>query len=205
MENKTAIILAGGSNKRIKMLKPLINVRGKKILIRINDSIKEIFSQILLVVRKNQNDSIVRLGKDLGMEIIEDFEENTGPLAAIYAGLTNSKNNEVFVIGSDYPFLSKDFIFFMLNLSKNKRSVFIEYDKGINPLHAVYLKTQWESVLRKYLRTKSIFSTNKIIQKNKKIEKKIIEYNSLKKSYQNSLFDIDTIEDLSKANNKFSR
>jgi molybdopterin-guanine dinucleotide biosynthesis protein A len=205
MENKTAIILAGGSNKRIKMLKPLINVRGKKILIRINDSIKEIFSQILLVVRKNQNDSIVRLGKDLGMEIIEDFEENTGPLAAIYAGLTNSKNNEVFVIGSDYPFLSKDFIFFMLNLSKNKRSVFIEYDKGINPLHAVYLKTQWESVLRKYLQTKSIFSTNKIIQKNKKIEKKIIEYNSLKKSYQNSLFDIDTIEDLSKANNKFSR
>ena len=205
MENKTAIILAGGSNKRIKMLKPLINVGGEKILVRINDSIKEIFSQILLVVRKKQNDSIVKLGKDLGMEIIEDSEENIGPLAAIYSGLTNSKNNEVFVIGSDYPFLSKDFIFFMLNLSKNKRSVFIKYDKGINPLHAVYLKTQWESVLRKYLQTKSIFSTNKIIQKNKKIEKKIIEYNSLKKSYQNSLFDIDTIEDLSKANNKFSR
>lgn len=205
MENKTAIILAGGSNKRINMLKPLINVRGEKILIRINNSIKEIFSQILLVVRKNQNDSITKLGKDLGMEIIEDSEENIGPLAAIYSGLKNSKNNEVFVIGSDYPFLSKDFIFFMLNLSKNKRSVFIKYDKGINPLHAVYLKTQWETVLRKYLQTKSIFSTNKIIQENKNIDKKIIEYNNLKKSYQNSLFDIDTIEDLSKANNQFLR
>ena len=203
MENKTAIILAGGSNKRINMLKPLINVRGGKILIRINNSIKEIFSQILLVVRKNQNDSITKLGKDLGMEIIEDSEENIGPLAAIYSGLKNSKNNEVFVIGSDYPFLSKDFIFFMLNLSKNKRSVFIKYDKGINPLHAVYLKTQWETVLRKYLQTKSIFSTNKIIQENKNIDKKIIEYNNLKKSYQNSLFDIDTIEDLSKANKNF--
>ena len=205
MENKTAIILAGGSNKRINMLKPLINVRGGKILIRINNSIKEIFSQILLVVRKNQNDSITKLGKDLGMEIIEDSEKNIGPLAAIYSGLKNSKNNEVFVIGSDYPFLSKDFIFFMLNLSKNKRSVFIKYDKGINPLHAVYLKTQWETVLRKYLQTKSIFSTNKIIQENKNIDKKIIEYNNLKKSYQNSLFDIDTIEDLSKANNQFLR
>ena len=203
MEKKTAIILAGGSNKRINMLKPLINVRGEKILIRINNSIKEIFSQILLVVRKNQNDSITKLGKDLGMEIIEDSEENIGPLAAIFSGLKNSKNNEVFVIGSDYPFLSKDFIFFMLNLSKNKRSVFIKYDKGINPLHAVYLKTQWETVLRKYLRTKSIFSTNKIIQENKNIDKKIIEYNNLKKSYQNSLFDIDTIEDLSKANKNF--
>ena len=202
MENKTAIILAGGSNKRINMLKPLINVRGEKILIRINNSIKEIFSQILLVVRKNQNDSITKLGKDLGMEIIEDSEENIGPLAAIYSGLKNSKNNEVFVIGSDYPFLSKDF---MLNLSKNKRSVFIKYDKGINPLHAIYLKTQWETVLRKYLQTKSIFSTNKIIQENKNIDKKIIEYNNLKKSYQNSLFDIDTIEDLSKANNEFLR
>tara|TARA_B100001146_G_C16199603_1_gene443566 strand:+ start:30 stop:647 length:618 start_codon:yes stop_codon:yes gene_type:complete len=205
MENKTAIILAGGSNKRINMLKPLINVRGEKILIRINNSIKEIFSQILLVVRKNQNDSITKLGKDLGMEIIEDSEENVGPLAAIYSGLKNSKNNEVFVIGSDYPFLSKDFILFMLNLSKNKRSVFIKYDKGINPLHAIYLKTQWETVLRKYLQTKSIFSTNKIIQENKNIDKKIIEYNNLKKSYQNSLFDIDTTEDLSKANNKFLR
>jgi molybdopterin-guanine dinucleotide biosynthesis protein A len=205
MENKTAIILAGGSNKRINMLKPLINVRGEKILIRINNSIKEIFSQILLVVRKNQNDSITKLGKDLGMEIIEDSEENIGPLAAIYSGLKNSKNNEVFIIGSDYPFLSKDFILFMLNLSKNKRSVFIKYDKGINPLHAVYLKTQWETVLRKYLQTKSIFSTNKIIQENKNIDKKIIEYNNLKKSYQNSLFDIDTIEDLSKANNEFLR
>ena len=205
MENKTAIILAGGSNKRIKMLKPLINVGGEKILVRINDSIKEIFSQILLVVRKKQNDSIVKLGKDLGMEIIEDSEENIGPLAAIYSGLTNSKNDEVFVIGSDYPFLSKDFIFFMLNLSKNKRSVFIKYDKGINPLHAVYIKTQWESVLKKYLRTKLIFSTNKIIQENKNIDKQIIEYNNLKKTYQNSLFDIDTIEDLTKANNKFSK
>ena len=78
MENKTAIILAGGSNKRIKMLKPLINVGGEKILVRINDSIKEIFSQILLVVRKKQNDSIVKLGKELGMEIIEEEENGLG-------------------------------------------------------------------------------------------------------------------------------
>ena len=55
------------------------------------------------------------------------------------------------------------------------------------------------------MQTKSIFSTNKIIQENKNIDKQIIEYNNLKKTYQNSLFDIDTIEDLTKANNKFSK
>ena len=52
MDKYSSIIIAGGKNKRINMVKPLINLGGKQIIIRINEILKEIFSEIILVIKK---------------------------------------------------------------------------------------------------------------------------------------------------------
>ena len=60
------------------------------------------------------------------MYVIEDEFPNKGPLSGIYSGLNSSINEEVFIIGADYPFLSKNFINYMCKLSEGKRSIFIK-------------------------------------------------------------------------------
>tara|TARA_B110000438_G_scaffold120849_1_gene117988 strand:- start:657 stop:1313 length:657 start_codon:yes stop_codon:yes gene_type:complete len=198
MNNKTAVIIAGGFNKRIKMIKPLINLGGKQILIRIHESIKDLFSDIILVIRKNQDDDIPDLGIALNMYIVEDVYPDKGPLSGIYSGIKNSINQQVFIIGGDYPFLSKEFIKLLLNKSKNNKSTFIKNNSIINPLHAVYIKNDWEKIFKTYLTEKLELSPKKIITDNKN-NNNFIDYKNLKPLFKQSLFDIDTLEDLKEA------
>lgn len=198
MNNKTAVIIAGGFNKRINMIKPLINLGGKQILIRIHESIKDLFSDIILVVRKNQDDDIPDLGIDLNMYIVEDVFPNKGPLSGIYSGIKNSINQQVFIIGGDYPFLSKEFIKLLLNKSKNNKSTFIQDNSIINPLHAIYIKNDWEKIFKTYLSEELELSPKKIIKDNNN-NNNFIDYKNLKSQFKQSLFDIDTLEDLKEA------
>jgi len=204
MNNKTAVIIAGGFNKRIKMIKPLINLGGKQILIRINESIKDLFSDIILVIRKNQDDDIPDLGIALNMYIVEDIYPDKGPLSGIYSGIKNSINQKIFIIGGDYPFLSKEFIKLLLNKSKNNKSTFIKNNSIINPLHAVYIKNDWEKIFRTNLSEKLELSPKKIISKNKN-SNNFLDYKNLKPHFKQSLFDIDTLEDLREAKKVIKR
>ncbi len=204
MNNKTAVIIAGGFNKRIKMIKPLINLGGKQILIRINESIKDLFSDIILVIRKNQDDDIPDLGIALNMYIVEDIYPDKGPLSGIYSGIKNSINQQNFIIGGDYPFLSKEFIKLLFNKSKNNKSTFIKNNSIINPLHAIYIKNDWEKIFRTKLSEELELSPKKIISQNRK-NNNFLDYKDLKPDFKQSLFDIDTLEDLREAKKVIKR
>ena len=199
MNKYSAIVIAGGNNKRINMIKPLINLGGKQIIIRINEILKDIFSEIILVIRKNQSDDIPDLGMAMGMHIVEDIYPDIGPISGIYTGLNESINNKVFVIGGDYPFLSRKLIFEMIQKSNNNKSVFVKNKNIINPLHGIYIKNLWEETLIKNIK-KNKFSTREIINEN--INNKnthLLNYETFDNNFKNSLFDIDTLNDLKKA------
>ena len=199
MNKYSAIVIAGGNNKRINMIKPLINLGGKQIIIRINEILKDIFSEIILVIRKNQSDDIPDLGMAIGMHIVEDIYPDIGPISGIYTGLNESTNNKVFVIGGDYPFLSRELIFEMIQKSNNNKSVFVKNKNIINPLHGIYIKNLWEETLLKNIK-KNNFSTREIINEN--INNKnthLLNYETFDNNFKNSLFDIDTLNDLKKA------
>jgi len=199
MDKNSAVVIAGGKNKRINMVKPLINLGGKQIIIRINEALKDIFSEIILVIRKNQSDDIPDLGMTLGMHVVEDIYSDIGPISGIYSGINESMNNKIFVIGGDYPFLSRELIFEMIQKSINNKSVFVKNKNIINPLHGIYIKNLWEEILLKNIK-KNKFSTREIINEN--INNKnthLLNYETFDNNFKNSLFDIDTLDDLKKA------
>lgn len=199
MDKYSSIIIAGGKNKRINMVKPLINLGGKQIIIRINEILKEIFSEIILVIRKEQSDDIPDLGMAMGMHIVEDIYPEIGPISGVYTGLAESVNNKAFVIGGDYPFLSSELIFSMIKKSKKDKSVFLKNKKIINPLHGIYVKNIWEKRLLQNIQ-KNKFSTRKIIEENyNKKNCELIDFKNLSQSYKESLIDINTLHDLKKA------
>ena len=199
MNKYSSVIIAGGKNKRINMIKPLINLGGKQIIVRINEILKEIFSEIILVIRKDQNDDIPDLGMAMGMHIVEDIYPDIGPISGIYTGLNESINEKVFVIGGDYPFLSKDLIINMINKSNKDKSVFVKNKNIINPLHGIYIKKTWEEKLYKNIQNKK-FSTRKVIDENyNKKNLELLDFEKFDKTFKESLIDIDSLEDLKKA------
>ena len=92
----------------------------------------------------------------------------------------------------------KEFIKLLLNKSKNNKSTFIKNNSIINPLHAVYIKNDWEKIFKTYLTEKLELSPKKIITDNKN-NNNFIDYKNLKPLFKQSLFDIDTLEDLKEA------
>jgi len=199
MNKYSSVIIAGGKNKRINMIKPLINLGGKQIIVRINEILKEIFSEIILVIRKDQNDDIPDLGMAMGLHIVEDIYPDIGPISGIYTGLNESINEKVFVIGGDYPFLSKDLIINMINKSNKDKSVFVKNKNIINPLHGIYIKKTWKEKLYKNIQNKK-FSTRKVIDENyNKKNLELLDFEKFDKTFKESLMDIDSLEDLKKA------
>ena len=146
----TGVVLAGGRSERLGMVtpKPLLGLGGKLLLARVADTLKSLCSEQILVVRPGQGDDVPDLGIALGMHVVSDIEEYEGPLSAISAGLSATATPLAFVVGADYPFLSKGLIIEMMRVAQLGRegrdaAVFIRHGDWINPLHAVYPVETW--------------------------------------------------------------
>lgn len=147
----TAIVLAGGRSERLGMAtpKPLIALGGKLLLARVADTLKSLCAEEILVVRPGQSDDVPDLGIALGMHVVTDVENHAGPLSAISAGLAAATTPLAFVIGADYPFLSRGLIIEMTRIARHggeglDAAVFIRHGEWINPLHAVYPVASWQ-------------------------------------------------------------
>ncbi len=147
----TAVVLAGGRSERLGMAtpKPLLGLGGKLLLARVADTLKSLCSEQILVVRPGQGDDVPDLGIALGMHVVSDVEEYEGPLSAISAGLSAATTPLAFVVGADYPFLSRGLIIEMTRIAQlggdgQAAAVFIRHGDWINPLHAVYPVATWQ-------------------------------------------------------------
>lgn len=152
----TGIVLAGGHSQRLGMAlpKPLIGLGGKLLLARVADTLKSLCAEQILVVRRAQEDDVPDLGIALGMHVVTDLEGANGPLSAISAGLTTATTPLAFVVGADYPFLSRGLIIEMtriasFGLSESEgcgSAVFVRYANRLNPLHALYPVDSWREL-----------------------------------------------------------
>ena len=167
----TGIILAGGQSIRLGLNKPkpLIKVGNKLLLSRVSDAIKPLCSEIILVVTPNQKKEVTDLGLALGMNVITDTKPFSGPMAGIHAGISSTMTPLSFVVGADYPFISKKLIEKMLaistsNSSKSYSAVVPKYDGFLHPLHSIFPKIVWEKYILDELH-KGESSITKLISK----------------------------------------
>ena len=136
--------------------KPLLGLGGKLLLARVADTLKSICREQIIVVRPGQEDDIPDLGIALGMHVITDLPGYDGPMSGMAAGLKASTTPLAFVIGADYPFLSRALILEMMRRSQvgnaeGYSAVFIRHPNGVNPLHAVYPASPWTQLFAEAL------------------------------------------------------
>lgn len=136
--NVSAVILAGGANKRFNgKTKANIQISGVRIIARTIKVLHEIFNDIIIVT--NTPDDFKGYQH---FKMIPDEIKNVGPLGGIHAALKVAKHDAVFVFASDMPCISSDLVKRHIEFY-NKRSC----DAAIprikefkEPLHAIYNK-----------------------------------------------------------------
>ncbi len=109
----TGVILAGGENRRMPLLKAFIEVEGKKIIERNLGIMKRLFSEVFIIT--NQPEHYVHLG----VPMFGDVYDTRGPMTGVLTALMNSSNRWIFVSACDMPFINPELIRFMADQRYN--------------------------------------------------------------------------------------
>ncbi len=206
----TGIVLGGGRSRRlgITQSKLLIHIGGKLVLARVADTLKTVCSELILVVRPDQEDDVPDLGIALNMHVIADTSPYQGPLAGIHAGLAASTTPLSFVVAGDHPFVSRNLVTAMAAAAmvdgiENPSAVIPRTDGALNPLHAIYPREHWAPYFAHSM-AEGETSPRRAIEKAAAAEYPPVTYftdEDLEKTdpQRISLMDIDTPENLNTA------
>jgi molybdopterin-guanine dinucleotide biosynthesis protein A len=149
--NISGVILAGGENRRFPSLKAFIDIGGYPIIERNLRLLRELFSEIFISTNMPEKYFY------LGVPLIGDALPSRGPVSGIYSSLINAKNDCIFVIACDMPFVKMDVVSFIckkhMEISKGEfhkggdnSSLCIDatipvYNEQPQPLLGIYCKT----------------------------------------------------------------
>lgn len=189
--NKTAIVLAGGENKRIGKVKALLPWKDKETIIEfVIQKLKKIFNEIIVVTRKRDR------FLNLDAKVIEDIIPDVGPIGGIHSGLIHSGSTHSFVIACDMPFININLIKYIESLLSDNDVVVPETKEGYEALHSFYSKTCIPvietSIKRKKFEVVDFF---KEVKTREVIESELANLDPLKITF----FNINTNDDYSKA------
>ncbi len=134
--NMNALILAGGENKRLPMLKGFLEINGKRIIESNIDLLERIFDKV--VISTNNPEHYFYLGRPM----IGDTMTERGPMTGILSTLNLPEISEIFVTACDMPFISSELIHFMLDQWDTKWDAAVPFfDRKPQPLLGIYSKS----------------------------------------------------------------
>lgn len=117
LKDCSGIILAGGENRRMPVLKAFIEVDGERIIERNLKIMEQLFKEIFIVTNQPEAYSY------LGIPLLGDIYDVRGPMTGIFTSLLNSSNKWVFISACDMPFINKDLIEYMAVKRNNYEAV----------------------------------------------------------------------------------
>ncbi|GAA4272889.1 molybdenum cofactor guanylyltransferase [Aquimarina gracilis] len=132
--NKTGIILAGGKSSRMGSEKGLLLLQGKPFVQHIIEALRPLVSDIIIVSSNWQYDVF-------GVKRVEDIITESGPVAGLHTGLTNSETDDNLVVSCDVPLVTTSLLKKLLQYKNEDYDVFqFEAQGKTIPLIALYKK-----------------------------------------------------------------
>lgn len=98
-EDITGIILVGGKSSRMGVDKGLLYYKGEHFISTIINAVKPLVKEIILVGNNPAYDRF-------DLKRVEDIMPDSGPLAAVYTGLTHSNTQHNLILSCDVPLIT---------------------------------------------------------------------------------------------------
>lgn len=131
----SAVILAGGKSSRMGQDKAFLKIGNRTIVEYQLQRLSPLFEELLL------STNLPEKFAHLGLETVQDFIPDRGPLVGIYSSLLKARYSHLFAIACDMPFISPGLITYMKEDCKDYDVTVPETERGLEPLHAIYSKT----------------------------------------------------------------
>ena len=131
-----ALILAGGENKRLPMLKGFLEIDGKRIIESNINILERIFDRV--IISTNNPEHYFYLGRPM----IGDTMRERGPMTGILSTLNLPEISEIFVTACDMPFISGELIRSIVDQWNTRWDAVIPvFEEKPQPLLGIYSKT----------------------------------------------------------------
>ncbi len=162
-----AIILAGGENKRLPVIKGFLEIDGRKIIELCLELLSEIFDGVIISTNNPERYYY------LGVPMIGDLVNYRGPMTGILSAMISLETPEVFVTACDMPFIKPELVKYVVSRALNGKNqswdaVIPLYDGKPQPLLGIYSKKliykieksirEGNGSLRNFLRTINVLS-----------------------------------------------
>ncbi len=131
----TGVILAGGASRRMGSDKAFLPFRGARLIDHVYHCLTELFTEIILVTNNPWRYA------DIPCRKLSDLYPGVGVLAGIHSGLVHAKQERVFVVACDMPFIAAPMIRHICSFADQGDLVLPCSSDGREPLHAVYAKS----------------------------------------------------------------
>lgn len=136
----SGVILAGGKSSRMKFNKAFAEVSGQPVINIIANKFAGLFDETMIISNEPE------LFEYLGLQVYADIYPHMGPVSGIHSGLYHARNNEIFILGCDMPFINMQLVEYMVTNMGDYDSVIPKIDSYLQPLAAVYNR-RWLPVL----------------------------------------------------------
>ena len=131
----TGVILAGGESRRMGSDKSLLPIQGARFIDHVYSRMKGLFDEVVIVTNSPQ------LYTDIDCRKVPDLYYSQGSLAGIHSGLAHARQEQVFVVGCDMPFISSKVVRHLCAQADRGEMVIPTSRGGHEPLHALYSKS----------------------------------------------------------------
>ena len=155
-KDQAAIVLAGGSSRRMGYDKALIKLEGVEILKRIIDQVYAIVGEVIVVIDKESNPEKYRGLVPKDVKIINDLRDGQNPIIGVYTGLSMIHNKYALLIPCDAPFLNRGIIQLIFDRSDGHQAAVPRWPDGrIEPLMSVYRAQDGFNLVEKLVQNRS--------------------------------------------------
>jgi FdhD protein len=131
----SGVILAGGESRRMGSDKSLLPIHGARFIDHVYARMASLFDEVIIVTNSPE------LYPEIPCRKIPDIYLGQGALAGIHSGLKQAKNEQVFVVGCDMPFIAGEVVKKICSHAAEADLVLPLSSSGHEPLHALYGKT----------------------------------------------------------------
>ncbi|GAB4390127.1 MAG: molybdenum cofactor guanylyltransferase [Thermodesulfovibrionales bacterium] len=126
-------ILAGGKNSRLPFAKCFLQVGGRKLIERNLELLGEITGKVVISTNEPE------LYFHMGVPLVGDVVEPSGPMSGILSVLQATGAPEVFVTACDMPFISGELVRYIIGRRAREATVPV-FNGRPEPLLAVYTR-----------------------------------------------------------------
>ena len=135
----SCIILAGGKSVRLGHDKVIERLGNSTLLEKVISRIDSFSKEIVIVTAEERTFS--KLTGNPKVKTVCDILPGRGSLGGIYTGLVTSNSFHNLVIAADMPFLSRELLAYMIEITDGYDYVIPRIGKFYEPLHAIYSKS----------------------------------------------------------------